>query len=450
MMRASANHAKSSQPPVPTRTPAPAAARPLPGARRGGLDFEVLSVGGTPLLRKLTVGASHDPAEAEADTIADRVMRMPTAAGPIGASRGGVQRKCAACESEDTQVRRKTQSPAGGMAAPAIVSDVLASSGQPLDAATRGFMAPRFGRDFANVRIHTGERAARSAAAVGAKAYTVGQNIVFGDGQYAPRSDGGARLLAHELTHTIQQDGGAPSVRRAQLDIKDANAMGPLQANDRRAAASCPITCDRANVGTLHAMALFNHTSRGAALPNNTGADGIGAQLHFIKGANPPAGNACASCTDFKFIQVLNTNQSPDPRAPDFVDNNSSATPFYDDVGVSGAGNHAIPTGYPDAGNNVTTTRSMYDRPFRNAGHLAPLHGHDFHWRAETCVTCRRPTRDKVLGCVTYGFDRAWNATSNSFDPPQAVSPGCLASPTTHFVNTVRHDPSTSTYQFET
>jgi hypothetical protein len=88
---------------------------------------------------------------------------------------------------------------------PPIVYEVLRSPGQPLDADTRAFFEPRFGHDFSQVRVHTDSRAAESAQLVNALAYTVGHNVVFGAKQYAPATLEGQRLLAHELTHTIQQ-----------------------------------------------------------------------------------------------------------------------------------------------------------------------------------------------------------------------------------------------------
>jgi hypothetical protein len=91
------------------------------------------------------------------------------------------------------------------MTAPPIVHDVLKSPGRSLDAATRSFMEPRFGYDFSDVHIHTDARAAESAEAVGALAYTVGQDVVFGHGQYIPGTQAGRKLLAHELAHTVQQ-----------------------------------------------------------------------------------------------------------------------------------------------------------------------------------------------------------------------------------------------------
>ena len=86
------------------------------------------------------------------------------------------------------------------------------SKGQQLPVSTRRFFEPRFGYDFSQVRIHTDKRASQSAGAVNALAYTVGQDVVFGKGQFAPNTTTGQRLLAHELTHVIQQSG--PQLQR--------------------------------------------------------------------------------------------------------------------------------------------------------------------------------------------------------------------------------------------
>lgn len=117
--------------------------------------------------------------------------------------------------------------------APAIVHDVLAAPGRPLDARTRAFMEPRFGRDFSGVRVHTDSRAAESAESVNALAYTVGPDLVFAQGRYAPDTSQGLRLLAHELAHTIQQ-GGTGAAPQAKLEIDSAGS--PLEAAADRAA----------------------------------------------------------------------------------------------------------------------------------------------------------------------------------------------------------------------
>lgn len=115
--------------------------------------------------------------------------------------------ECAECGRNALTLQRATRDsePRTSGGVPAVVHDVLRSSGQPLDTATRDYMEPRFGHDFSRVRVHTDAPAARSAHAVNALAYTVGQSVVFGDGQYAPGTTAGQRLLAHELTHVVQQ-----------------------------------------------------------------------------------------------------------------------------------------------------------------------------------------------------------------------------------------------------
>lgn len=95
----------------------------------------------------------------------------------------------------------------GPMTAPPIVHDVLNSPGQPLDSATRAFFEPRFGHDFGRVRVHAGEQAEQSAQDINAHAYTVGHHIVFGAGRLSPHTVEGLQLLAHELTHVVQQTG---------------------------------------------------------------------------------------------------------------------------------------------------------------------------------------------------------------------------------------------------
>jgi hypothetical protein len=151
--------------------------------------------------------------EQEADRISEQVMRMPKPPQlyRARACEGGCpeyQAKQLRQEHERLQTNHVHASDMGQTAAPPIIHEVLAASGQPLDSAVRGFLEPRFGHDFSGVRVHTDARAAESAHAVHALAYTVGQRIVFGAGQYTPGTVEGRRLLGHELTHVLQQSGG--------------------------------------------------------------------------------------------------------------------------------------------------------------------------------------------------------------------------------------------------
>ena len=193
---------------------------------------------------KLEVGAVDDPLEREADHVAEQVMRMPEPAAAISpeashasaksqagqsiASDHGalVQRKCSCgggcdkCKSQEPddehgklqrkpdtlQISRAASSSAtSGIEAPPIVHEVLRSPGQPLDAATRGFFEPRFGRILSRVRVHKNEAASEAARGLRAAAFTVGSDIVFGNNRYSPASLQGRLLLFHELRHVEQQ-----------------------------------------------------------------------------------------------------------------------------------------------------------------------------------------------------------------------------------------------------
>ena len=207
-----------SQPPAAPRS------RPTPPS------FSVLQSAPT-LMRTpadaLSVNDPNDAFEEEADRIADQVMRMKD---PVKVQRTcsctedhrRLQRTCASCkEKEDEAGKNKTlsqvqhtHSGAGPANASPIVHEVLRSPGQPLDASTRNLMEPRFGQSFSNVRVHTDAKAAESARAVDALAYTVGSAIAFGTGRYLPHTREGQKLLAHELTHVIQQSGSSVRMQR--------------------------------------------------------------------------------------------------------------------------------------------------------------------------------------------------------------------------------------------
>jgi hypothetical protein len=144
----------------------------------------------------LPVSEPHDPQEREADRAADAVMSGGTAT--LFSGRGRI----AALQRERTH---DEVSDAGS---------TVTGTAAPLDADTRTFMEPRFGRSLANVRVHTGATAAASARALGAVAYTVGHDVVFAAGAYAPRSQSGRRLIAHELAHVVQQSAAPPRIQR--------------------------------------------------------------------------------------------------------------------------------------------------------------------------------------------------------------------------------------------
>jgi Domain of unknown function (DUF4157) len=189
---------------------------------------------------KLAINIPGDEYEQEADSVADEIMRMPdknldiSKLSPVKIQRKcatcgkeeeleegndagtdpieTIQRKCAACEEEEEKYLQRKQSGNTSPAASGNVQQILQSTGQPLDQSTRSFMENRFGFDFSKVQIHNNSLAHQSAKDINALAYTHQHHIAFGAGQYQPHTESGKKLLAHELTHTLQQDGN--NVRR--------------------------------------------------------------------------------------------------------------------------------------------------------------------------------------------------------------------------------------------
>jgi outer membrane protein OmpA-like peptidoglycan-associated protein len=150
------------------------------------------------------VGAPDDRYEREADQVSAMVMRMPEPAG------GG-------------------QRPAAIPAAPVFADGIRAlhGAGKPLQASDRSFFEARFGFDFSGVRVHDGPVAAYTARALGAQAYTIGHDVVFGGGQYMPGTNSGRHLLAHELTHVVQQTQGRPAAIQRRLAVENPGTVLP-------------------------------------------------------------------------------------------------------------------------------------------------------------------------------------------------------------------------------
>ncbi|MFF7726575.1 DUF4157 domain-containing protein [Streptomyces sp. NPDC008001] len=140
---------------------------------------------------------------------ASALTRAP--ASPRPALPGGVLQRCGAVPCPPGACRRTAEAATG----PTAVGEPLRSAGRPLDPGVRSRMEERFAYDFSKVRVHTGPRAGESARAVGALAYTVGRNVVFGAGQYRPGTPGGDRVLAHELAHVVQQRHTSGTVQHA-------------------------------------------------------------------------------------------------------------------------------------------------------------------------------------------------------------------------------------------
>jgi hypothetical protein len=202
---------------------------------------------------KLKIISAHDSYEQEADRVADQVMRMPEPRlqrqeapeqeeeeeeEEVLQAKPFVQRQDELEDEELLQTkpllqRRVNDGRGVPSETPAIVHNVLRSPGRPLDPATRAFMEPRFGHDFSQVKLHTDERASQSARALNARAFTAGQDITFGAGEYTPETASGRRLLAHELTHVVQQaQGVVQELGRVEVTRQDAGVLE--QSHNRR------------------------------------------------------------------------------------------------------------------------------------------------------------------------------------------------------------------------
>ena len=176
---------------------------------------------------KLTINSKGNHFEQEADALAERVTQMPPSkhvvkqvTGLIGRS---VQRKCASCEEEEKKkriMRKESTGESGLSVSSSFFSSLNASkgSGSPLPTATRGFMENAFSADFSSVRVHADSQASEMSKGINAKAFTYGNDIYFNSGEYSSNTKEGKKLLAHELTHTLQQINGNFPIQRFGSD----------------------------------------------------------------------------------------------------------------------------------------------------------------------------------------------------------------------------------------
>ena len=205
---------------------------------RFGHDFSrvrVHSPGQGMIQAKLKINKPGDIYEQEADRVAKQVMRMPAPdtheeSEVFKRSQGmRTQRAYIKCNEEmhrqpldeKNDIWQAKEVPGRiPQLVPRLLNPIneISGEGQTLPESVRGFFEPRMACDLSHVRVHTGVKAGEAAAAIGARAFTVGTEIVFGTGQYAPGTSGGNHLLAHELTHTLQQSDGTPMIRRWPVD----------------------------------------------------------------------------------------------------------------------------------------------------------------------------------------------------------------------------------------
>ena len=186
---------------------------------------------------KLTIGAPDDEYEREADRVADQVMAMPDAklqrqpgneeeerlqARPLSTQITPLIQRQVEPEEEEELIQAKSDVTVAPQITAGIARDIhsLKDAGQPLATSERAFFESRFGTDFSHVCVHTDDRAARASQSINARAFTLGRDVVFGSGQYSPGSSADRKLLAHELTHVVQQSGRHLPLNSLSTDVK--------------------------------------------------------------------------------------------------------------------------------------------------------------------------------------------------------------------------------------
>jgi hypothetical protein len=407
--------------------------------------------------RRLPLSAPGDRWEREADAAAERALdprrgarpslTMPTA---LGAS--SVQRMCAGCAEDEERVQRKPQS--GTSAGTGAHVDAAATArieaargrGAPLPDGTRRFFEPRFGYDLSRVRVHADGEGASLSRALSARAFTVGSDVYFGAGEFAPDSHAGRRLIAHELAHAVQQrdlPAFAQRVQRATTDADFEKAYGV----DTAVAAGTMKTVPGVHGTTFEANGCggkpackvgFTFTRALMGLHKYQGDDLRGISVSISMGAKT---NDCGACDTLKPIQVYSFNSDVggkltpiapdtdkrkdrtgwnDPKAPsrgwsvDALD--SDTTPFY------------VTSEFFGQSGSATKQAVLRDAPGSWA--FKSNVGKEFR----TCAVCYDGGgKGRVLGCVSWGYliDGSKNIT---FRP----TPAATCAPATEFSDAVK------------
>jgi hypothetical protein len=248
-------------------------------------------------------------------------------------------------------------------------------AGAPLDAATRAFFEPRFGTQFDQVRVHTGPGAGESANEVGALAYTVGSHIVFGEGQYSPNTTSGKQLLAHELTHVVQQSGGD-------------KAGSPVQHHT-------PARLARQPTGNpiLTPEEMFEIIVRERAWTFNPGGAPIQDPAGVGRGVGPAAGGRRAGHAVFAVIQV--TDRYGNPVALTYGEHLRYGAPHAEE-GAINALRRTVPPGAELGGGRMTVVVDQVPCPPGRNDCLGLLAAYARQHGLELDI--RLPTRERAGG----------------------------------------------------
>ena len=364
---------------------------------------------------------------------------------------------CAACNGKKRTLQRHAVSQSDSAGVPPIVHDTLRSQGQQLDATTRALMQARFDHDFSHVRVHTDARAAESAQAVNALAYTVGSDMVFGAGQYSPATPSGKRLLAHELTHVLQQEGAA----HTQPETLELDAPGDAYEREADTVAAQALAGAGADVRGISKLSLrrmqrqrrqdthagmfemTRHTPLGG--PTFSPQAQYDVRIEFFP-------FPVVNCKEIAFTQTLvprlgaafvhpNVEQSrraltaAEGTPGVSIDRMTGRTqPFY---GADNPGTAAANTHFGSRVSGHAPDRAwMTDLPgYPGTGGVNRPAGVAWSQHFETCAICKRGTDvNAYYGCVSWGYDV--DATDHFIEAPfRQVSRG---TPSTDFLAAAR------------
>lgn len=319
---------------------------------------------------QLKVSQPGDTYEREADSLAEQVMQMPESQLQLACACGGGCSKCRMNKMPEgrelLQTKHVRSADLGQTAVPPLVKEVLSVPGQSLDSETRDFMGSRFGHDFGKVRVHADHLAALSAETVGAKAYTVGSDVVMGRGRYSPTTHDGQRLLAHELVHVLQQSANATSHSvSGDAHIRVPNGAMEAEGADRAfarhvttepvlARQSGPIKPQTVPTKTVfNPGVMHNHKPSGRwadvqAAPNSPGAYGESVIGPICARFGPRIVMQAAGFATMRGMQIASDHLSwflDQGNGADFVEDNNLFEMLRTDVGVQNKIKTKIPTG---------------------------------------------------------------------------------------------------------
>lgn len=376
------------------------------------------SLAGVPSRAPLVIGAANDPAERAADAAADRVM-----------GRGATIRR------EAAGAGRAGQAPAGPQAQKALSG---LGAGTVLPASERAFFEPRFGRDLSGVRIHDGPAADAASQSVAARAFTLGSDIAFARGEYRPGTGEGRRLLAHELAHVMQPQGGVLR-REPQRGLEDqpGNMGGTLPYREATNLLDCirimgpgsEDYCNNEVLGTPMPPLKFGDM----AVAMFPGAGKVSGTVSFTPNAK------CPKCSTIRLVQVVRVYATggADHKFAGTAERNRDKVKtkadkkngivgnfFVDHFAAKCSKGNACSIYYRDHAPNSHRSRDgSFDGTTGQAASLfdAPQGPANYVFEFETCARCA--DTGTYLGCVDWGFTNdaagtaALTTTAEHFQP---------------------------------